>query len=63
MKFIMVYGVSLVTNILISNFLLWLGVYYIFAKVGAIAIGAFWNYALSHGFVFKKGEEIDVVVA
>ena len=25
------------------------------AKVCAIAVIAFWNYALSHGFVFRKG--------
>ena len=62
LKFLMVYGVSLISNIAISNLLLWIGLHYLIAKIGAIGIGAMWNYALSHGFVFKKKEEIDVVV-
>lgn len=62
-KFMMVYGVSLVSNIAITSTLLWLGVFYTLAKIIAIGCGAIWNYALSHGFVFKKKEDIDVVVA
>ncbi len=61
-KFMLVYGVSIVGNAAIANMLLWLGVHYILAKVVAVGVGAVWNYALSHGFVFKKKEDIDVVV-
>lgn len=62
-KFALVYGVSIIANALIANLLLWLGLYYILAKLGAIAIGAVWNYALSHGFVFKNIKDEEVVVA
>lgn len=61
-KFLMVYGVSFTSNIAIANALIWLEVHYLIAKVVAVAIGAVWNYALSHGFVFKKKEDVDVVV-
>lgn len=62
MKFILVYGVSIIGNSLIANALLLIGLNYLFAKIIAVGIGALWNYALSHGFVFKKKEDIDVVV-
>lgn len=61
-KFLLVYGVSFISNIAISNALIWFGSHYIVAKIVAVGIGAFWNYALSHGFIFKKNEEVDVVV-
>jgi putative flippase GtrA len=61
-KFFMVYGVSILTNAVISNLLLWAGVYYLLAKIIAIGIGAVWNYLLSHGFVFKKTEDVDAVI-
>ena len=61
-KFAMVYGVAIVGNAIISNLLLAIGVQYLVSKVVAVAIGAVWNYALSHGFVFRKKEDVDVVV-
>lgn len=63
MKFVLVYGVSIVGNAAIYNLLLWIGLPYLWSKVVAIGIGAVWNYALSHGFIFKKNEQVDVVVA
>lgn len=62
-KFFMVYGVSIIGNAIIANLVLLLGAPYLIAKVVAVGIGAIWNYALSHGFVFKKKEDIDVVIA
>jgi len=61
-KFVLVYGVSILANSVIANVLLWLGAHYMLAKIVAVAVGALWNYALSHGFVFKKNEPVDVVV-
>ncbi len=61
-KFVMVYGVSIISNAIISNLLLAIGVHYLLAKFLAIGVGAVWNYALSHGFIFKKKEEIDVAI-
>lgn len=61
-KFGLVYGVSIVSNALISNALLWFGVHYVLAKIVAVGVGAAWNYALSHGFVFKKKEQVDVAI-
>jgi putative flippase GtrA len=64
LKFALVYGISIVANGLISNALLWVGLHYILAKIIAVGIGALWNYALSHGFVFKKhSEQGDVVIS
>lgn len=73
LKFSLVYGVAIVLNLITSYALFWLGMRYfedalrevyiaLLARVGAIAIGAAWNYTLSNGFVFKKGEEVDAVV-
>lgn len=65
MKFVLVYGVSIGLNALISNVFLWLGFHYLFAKIIAVAFGALWNYALSHGFIFRKhlrDGEPDVVI-
>lgn len=55
-KFAIVYGVAIVSNIGISTLLITLGFHYLLAKIGAIAVGAVWNYLMSHGFVFKKNE-------
>lgn len=62
LKFMVVYGVSIVGNSLIANLLLWFGAHYLLAKFIAVGIGAMWNYALSHGFVFKKNEQVDVAI-
>lgn len=62
LKFALVYGVALVMNVLISNLLIAFGIDYRIAKIVAVAIGAVWNYALSHGFIFKKKDDIDVVI-
>ncbi|MDO8648461.1 MAG: GtrA family protein [Candidatus Peregrinibacteria bacterium] len=61
-KFALVYGAAILFNILCYNFFLWLQIHYILSKVLAIGIGAVWNYSLSHGFVFKKREQVDTVV-
>jgi len=73
LKFALVYGVAIVVNIAMSSFFFWVGSKYLtgtidevyvalIAKALAIGIGAVWNYTLSHGFVFKKNEDVDVVV-
>lgn len=62
LKFVVVYGVSIITNALISNVLLYLGMHPLLAKIVAIGVGAMWNYALSHGFVFKKNEPVEAVI-
>ncbi len=53
-RFILVYGVSITTNILITSGLIWLGLHYTISKVVAIGIGVVWNYLMSHKFIFKK---------
>lgn len=62
LKFVLVYGVAIALNGLIANAFIYIGFHYLLAKVGAIGICAFWNYALSHGFIFKKGQASDPVV-
>lgn len=57
-KFAIVYGVAIISNITISALLITLGLHYLLAKAAAIGVGAFWNYAMSHGFVFKKTDPI-----
>lgn len=54
LKFALVYGVAIMLNLTISYTLLWFGMYYLLAKICAIGFGAFWNYTLSHSFVFRK---------
>lgn len=54
LRFLLVYGVGFGFNVGIASFLYWSHVHYMIAKAIAIAIIAFWNYALSHGFVFTK---------
>ena len=61
-KFVIVYSTAIIFNLLSSWFLLWLGVQYLLAKCASIGIGAIWNYCMSHGFIFKSGEKVDVVV-
>lgn len=62
LKFAFVYGTAIASNLAISWTLLWLGLHYLLAKSIAIGIGALWNYSMSHGFVFRKREEIDVAI-
>ncbi len=62
LKFLLVYGVGFLFNVGIASFLYWSGLHYMLAKVCAIAVIALWNYALSHGFVFKRREEVDAGV-
>lgn len=61
-KFLLVYGVGFLFNVGIASFLFWSSLHYMLAKVCAIALVAFWNYALSHGFVFKRRGEVNVGV-
>lgn len=62
LKFAFVYGVAILSNVTISALLITIGVHYLAAKIIAIGCGAVWNYALSHGFVFRKKEKEVVVV-
>jgi putative flippase GtrA len=55
-KFAIVYGVAILSNIIISALLITAGLHYLLAKIAAIGGGAIWNYAMSHGFVFKQSE-------
>lgn len=52
-KFLLVYGVGFGFNVGIASLLYWSGFQYMLAKALAIVFVAFWNYALSHGFVFR----------
>lgn len=62
MKFALVYGCSVIFNISLSSLFFLGGMHYVLAKIFAIGIIALWNYFLSHGFIFKKDEEIDVAI-
>lgn len=73
MKFALVYGVAVTLNIVMSTGFYWIGerilstvlpvvALAVLSKMGAIAVGALWNYTLSHGFVFKKKEEAEPVI-
>ena len=65
-RFALVYGVSIVANILITSGLVWLGVHYTLGKIIAIGACVSWNYLMSHSFVFRSKqhpEDIEVVVA
>ena len=62
MKFALVYGCAVIFNVGLSSLFFLGGMHYILAKILAIGIVALWNYCLSHGFIFKKSEEIDVDV-
>lgn len=61
-KFAMVYGIAIVLNGLLSNALYWTGLHYVVAKIVAIGAIAGWNYALSHGFIFKKKDHVEEVI-
>lgn len=62
LKFAFVYGVAVVSNLTISYTLYWIGLHYLLSKIIAIGIGAVWNYAMSHAFVFKKTQREEVVI-
>lgn len=62
LKFSLVYGCAVVFNISLSSLFFWAGFHYSLSKVLAIGIVAFWNYSLSHGFVFTKSEEVDTAI-
>lgn len=53
-KFLMVYMVAATLNYILSLSLVYLGVHYLLAKAIAIGTIMFFNYALLHGFVFRK---------
>ena len=52
LKFALVYGLAFIFNISITSILLFLNVHYFLAKVIAIGMVVFWNYSLSHAFIF-----------
>jgi putative flippase GtrA len=52
LRFLLVYCIAFFLNGSITSALIYVGVYYIAAKIIAIAIGALWNYVLLHFFVF-----------
>lgn len=58
LKFALVYGLAALSNISISALLITFGMQYLLAKAAAIAVGAAWNYSMSHGFVFKKNDPV-----
>lgn len=62
LKFALVYGCAVIFNVGLSSLFFASGMHYILAKVVAIGIVAVWNYCLSHGFIFKKSEEVDVAI-
>lgn len=53
-KFLMVYLTAATLNYGLSLGLIYTGVHYLLAKAIAIGLIMFFNYALLHGFVFKK---------
>jgi|GEM_PF-148853 len=56
-RFIVVYSVAFLLNVFLAIFFHWLGLYYILAKALAIGLVAFWNYALSHSFIFVSASD------
>lgn len=52
-KFAVVYGPAIFFNVAIASYLESVGLQYLLAKMVAIGIVMVWNYALSHGFVFR----------
>lgn len=62
LKFALVYGCAVIFNIGLASFFFWAGLHYLVAKVLAIGIVALWNYSLSHGFIFRQSENVDVGV-
>jgi putative flippase GtrA len=61
-KFAIVYGTAIMLNGGISSLIFATGAPYLASKMLAIMIVAAWNYVLSHGFVFKKHEDVDAAV-
>lgn len=57
LKFGLVYGIAIASNLCITWVLIHLGVHYFLARCIAIGIGMVWNYSMSHAFVFKKTEQ------
>jgi putative flippase GtrA len=65
-KFLMVYLTAASLNYGLTLSLIFIGVHYLLAKAMAIGLIMFFNYALLHGFVFKKKKVIpdeEVLVA
>lgn len=62
LKFALVYGCAVAFNIGLSSLFFVSGIHYVVSKIFAIGIVAVWNYSLSHGFIFKKSEEVDVAI-
>lgn len=62
LKFALVYGCAVIFNVGLSSLFFISGIHYVVSKIFAIGIVAVWNYSLSHGFIFKKSEEVDVAI-
>ena len=60
LRFIVVYSIAFALNYLVALGLFWLGIHYMLAKAIAIGLIAFLNYVLSHGFIFRKSEAVDM---
>ena len=56
-RFFVVYSVAFLLNVFFAIFFHWLGLYYIVAKAFAIGLVAFWNYVLSHSFIFVSSSD------
>lgn len=52
LRFALAYASGIIFNFALYSGFIWLGVPYWWAGVLSIGIGAVWNYALSHRFVF-----------
>lgn len=56
-RFAFVYGIAIVSNLLLTSLFLYLGFHHLIAKCFAIGMGILWNYSMSHAFVFKKQDK------
>lgn len=53
-RFLLAYATGIAVNFALYAAFLWIGVHYTLAGALAIGLGAVWNYALSHRFVFAS---------
>ncbi len=58
LKFGLVYGIAIASNLCITWVLIHLGVHYFLARCMAIGVGMVWNYTMSHTFVFRKASDV-----
>lgn len=61
LRFVLVYGLSIVLNAILSNVFLFF-MPYLLAKSAAIGLGTIWNYFFSHSFIFRQVAEKEEIV-